>query len=351
MPGSPGRVLTAGRRRTWPAGLRPGQGPGSAGVGQAAPEQGAQINRGAPGVQPGVVLGGADVAELDAAAVAGRGPGDGPSIADRVEQARLNCGVRAWARAARSRFSCGWKVMDQPSLAVVHRWRSGQPAQAERDGARQARERRDLQDGPHPPAASRRTARTRPPPGPRWSPCGGRQRAAPLVCPLQHGRRGGVDDDERGQRRPATARRGRRAVAEMQRAPQPHAARPRSRRGGPVRRARRGHSALSPVGHPGVARKLRCAVCGCAAAGRPDGGRAAPGRGLVVSVISAVPASVRPAGARRRASRLGYWLAGGGGLPPRASAPGRPMWPRQPPACRIPTARAPLHCLAGSVPV
>ena len=33
--------------------------------------------------------------------------------------------MRAWARAARSSPSCGWMVIDRPSLAVVHRSRSG----------------------------------------------------------------------------------------------------------------------------------------------------------------------------------------------------------------------------------
>ncbi len=52
------------------------------------------------------------------------------SIADRVGQARLNSGVRAWARASRSSCSCGWMAMDRPFLAAVHLSRSGQPAQA-----------------------------------------------------------------------------------------------------------------------------------------------------------------------------------------------------------------------------
>ena len=55
-----------------------GQHPRPAAAGQAVPQQGAQVERGAPVVQPGVVLGGADVAELDPAAVLGGGPGDDP---------------------------------------------------------------------------------------------------------------------------------------------------------------------------------------------------------------------------------------------------------------------------------
>jgi hypothetical protein len=41
----------------------------------------------------------------------------------------VNCGVRAWARAARSRSSWGWVVIDRLALAVVQRSRSGQSAQ------------------------------------------------------------------------------------------------------------------------------------------------------------------------------------------------------------------------------
>src|SRR5712692_3971671 len=52
------------------------------------------------------------------------------SILDRVGYACLNCGVLARARASRSRPSCGWTVIDRPSLAVVHCARSGQPAHA-----------------------------------------------------------------------------------------------------------------------------------------------------------------------------------------------------------------------------
>jgi hypothetical protein len=52
------------------------------------------------------------------------------SMADRVGRAFLNASVLAWARAARNRSSCGWIVIDWPSLAVVHLGRSGQLAQA-----------------------------------------------------------------------------------------------------------------------------------------------------------------------------------------------------------------------------
>ena len=57
---------------------RSGQDPGAVPAGEPVPEQGAQVDRGAPGVQLGVVLGGAEVAEPDAVAVAGGGPGDDP---------------------------------------------------------------------------------------------------------------------------------------------------------------------------------------------------------------------------------------------------------------------------------
>ena len=60
----------------WPAAS--GQDPGSVTAGQAVPEQGAQVDRGAPGSQPGVVPCGTDVAEPDPAAVLGGGPGDDP---------------------------------------------------------------------------------------------------------------------------------------------------------------------------------------------------------------------------------------------------------------------------------
>src|SRR6516165_3177780 len=70
----PGRGCLPGGAGRW----RSGQDPGSVAAGQAVPEQGAQVDRGAPGVQPGVVLGGAEVAEPDPAAVLGGGPGDDP---------------------------------------------------------------------------------------------------------------------------------------------------------------------------------------------------------------------------------------------------------------------------------
>src|SRR6266702_1063908 len=60
------------------AASRSGQDPGPAGAGQAAVDQGPQVQPGAPVVQPGVVLGRADVAEPDPAAVLGGDPGDGP---------------------------------------------------------------------------------------------------------------------------------------------------------------------------------------------------------------------------------------------------------------------------------
>ena len=87
--------------------------------------------------------------------------------------------------------------------------------------------------------------------------------------------------------------------------------RPKSRPGEPLRRARRGHWTLKAAGHSGVPRKWRSAVRGCAAAGSLEAGRPPPGRDLVVSVTSSVPPPVRPAGARRRASRRGYWVGGG----------------------------------------
>src|SRR6266705_4803111 len=55
-----------------------GQYPGAVAAGQPVPQQGAQVDRGAPVVQPGVVFSGSDVAESDPAAVLGRGPGDDP---------------------------------------------------------------------------------------------------------------------------------------------------------------------------------------------------------------------------------------------------------------------------------
>src|ERR1035441_8048289 len=57
---------------------RSGQGPGPAGAGQAGVDQGPQVQPGAPVVQPGIGLSGPDVAQADAAAVLGGGPGDGP---------------------------------------------------------------------------------------------------------------------------------------------------------------------------------------------------------------------------------------------------------------------------------
>src|SRR5947209_20626797 len=57
---------------------RSGQDPGAVVAGQPVPEQGAQVDRGAPGVQPGAVLGGAGVAQFYPAAVVGGGPGDDP---------------------------------------------------------------------------------------------------------------------------------------------------------------------------------------------------------------------------------------------------------------------------------
>lgn len=82
--------------------------------------------------------------------------------------------------------------------------------------------------------------------------------------------------------------------------------RPRSRRGGSVRRARRGHPALSPRRPSGIAKKLRNAGCGCAA---PDGG---PHReGVWWCLLSGRFPFGRLAGARRGASRLGYWAGGG----------------------------------------
>jgi len=92
----PGRVIFA----VWPAGqwsrrsrgVAEGSGPGGAGAlpgwsgqdpgtvlaGQPVPQHGPQVDRGAPGAQPGVVLGSADVAQPDPAAVLGGGPGDDP---------------------------------------------------------------------------------------------------------------------------------------------------------------------------------------------------------------------------------------------------------------------------------
>src|SRR5271166_2502929 len=55
-----------------------GQDPGTVTAGQPVPQQGAQVDRGAPVVQPGAVLGCAGVAELDAVPVLSRGPGDDP---------------------------------------------------------------------------------------------------------------------------------------------------------------------------------------------------------------------------------------------------------------------------------
>src|SRR5215207_11323845 len=54
-----------------------GDGPGPVGAGQAVLEQGAQVKGGAAGAQPGVVLGGAVVAQLDPAPVLGGHVRDG----------------------------------------------------------------------------------------------------------------------------------------------------------------------------------------------------------------------------------------------------------------------------------
>src|SRR5207247_10670515 len=67
------------------AGLRGGPGrasqdPGPVAAGQAVPQQCPQVDRGAPVVQPGVVLGGADVAQPDPPPVAGRSPGAAPLV-------------------------------------------------------------------------------------------------------------------------------------------------------------------------------------------------------------------------------------------------------------------------------
>src|SRR5437667_8503444 len=55
-----------------------GGGPGAAGAGEVVAEQGGQVDGGGAGLEPGFVLGGAAVAELEAAAAAGGDLGDGP---------------------------------------------------------------------------------------------------------------------------------------------------------------------------------------------------------------------------------------------------------------------------------
>src|SRR5881628_2996445 len=67
----------AGRGAWAGSGRGSGDHPGAVGAGEAVGEQGAQVEGGAPGVQPGVVLDGAQVAEFDPASVLGGGVGDG----------------------------------------------------------------------------------------------------------------------------------------------------------------------------------------------------------------------------------------------------------------------------------
>src|ERR1700722_2511126 len=55
-----------------------GQGPGAVSMGEAVLGEGAQVECGASGAQPGVVLSDAEVAQLDAPPVLGGGPGDDP---------------------------------------------------------------------------------------------------------------------------------------------------------------------------------------------------------------------------------------------------------------------------------
>src|ERR1022692_803303 len=54
------------------------QGPGPVAAAQASVDQGPQVQRGAPVMQPGVVPGSPDVAEPDPVPVLGSGPGDDP---------------------------------------------------------------------------------------------------------------------------------------------------------------------------------------------------------------------------------------------------------------------------------
>ena len=55
-----------------------GQGPGPVPAGQAVLEEGAQVDRGASSAEPGVVVGDAEVAQLDPPPVLGGGPSDDP---------------------------------------------------------------------------------------------------------------------------------------------------------------------------------------------------------------------------------------------------------------------------------
>ena len=112
-------------------GARPlwsGQCPCPVGAGQTAVDEGSEIDCGATDSPPGVVLFHAQVAQLDPPSWAGGGPADDSLDGRAGGVGCLNSGVRACARAARNNASCSWMLIDRPSLAVVHRARSGQSA-------------------------------------------------------------------------------------------------------------------------------------------------------------------------------------------------------------------------------
>ncbi len=121
-PGEPAQCLVEGEQRPYFLG-GPGRVPGAEDV---------QVRRGGVSFEPGVVPGHSALAELEPASPPGGDLGDGPLDVGPVRHVVLAqsraCGpVRA---GGAQQLSCSCRCRVRPSLALVHRWRSGQSRQA-----------------------------------------------------------------------------------------------------------------------------------------------------------------------------------------------------------------------------